>query len=114
MSLPVSGLVIDDLALAVVASGDDGHGPGLAQGSSQGVGIIALVGQDVAGVRCAGEKSRGDGDVRDVAGRQDEREGASDDVSEGVELGGLTATRRADRLDFGPPFPPKAERWALT
>ena len=114
MSLAVSGLVIDDLALAVVASWDDRLSSGLAQRSSQSIGVVTLVSQDVTGVGRAGEQGRSDGDVGDVAGREDQGEGASDDVGEGVDLARLAAARRADALRASPPFPPKAERWALT
>lgn len=114
MTLFVAGLVVDDWPFSVGPTWDDWHGPGLTQRAAQGVSVIALVGQDVASVWRAGEQGRGDGDVGDVAGCQDQGEGASDDVSEGVDLGRLAPARRPDRLDSGPPFPPKAERWALT
>lgn len=110
MPLFVSGLVVDDPAFAIGPTGDDRHGPTLAQRVAQGVGVVALVGQDIAGVGCAGEQGRSDGDVGDVSGREDQGEGTPDDVGKGVNLGRLAAARGADRLDFGPPFPPKAER----
>lgn len=114
MSLAVQGPVVEDLAFAVGSTGDDGDGSCFSQRSAQGVGVVALVGQDVASPGRAGEQGRGDGDVRDVAGREDQGKGAAGDVGEGVDLARLAAARRADTLDFGPPFPPKAERCALT
>jgi len=114
MALAVALPVVDDGALAVDASGDDGDGAGLADGLAQGVGVVTLVGQDMAGAPGASKERRGGSDVRDVARCQDQREGAADGVGEGVDLGGLAAARGADRLGFRPPFPPKAERWALT
>jgi len=57
-----------------------------------------------------GQERRGDGDIGDVAWRQDQREGPSEDVGKGVDLGGLAAARGADGLRPRPPFPPKAER----
>ena len=114
MTLAVSLLVVGDFALAVGATGDDRDGAGPAAGPAQVVGVVALVGEDVAGPVGAGEQGRRDGDIGDVARREDQREGAADDVGEGVDLGGLAAARGADRLRLRPPFPPKAERWALT
>jgi hypothetical protein len=114
VALPVAGLVVYDLALAVGAAGDDGHSPGLAQGPAQGVSVVSLVGQYVSSSLGAGQQRRGDGDVGDVARGEDQGEGASDGVSEGVDLGSLAAARGADRLRFRPPFAPKAERCALT
>ncbi len=113
VALSVAGLVVDDLALAANAAGDDRHGPCLAQGASERVGVVSLVSEHVAGPAGAGEQRGRYGDVGDVAGRQDQSEGASDGVGEGVDLGRLAAARGADRLRFRPPFPPNAERWAL-
>lgn len=114
MSFFVSGLVVDNGSLSIGPAGDDGNGPGLAQRTSQTVGVISFVSKDVAGVGSAGEQGRSDGDVGDVSWCQDQGEGTSDDVGEGVNLGRLATARRADALRPGPPFPPKAERCALT
>jgi hypothetical protein len=38
---------------------------------------------------------------------------ASARVDNGVDFRGAAAARTANRLRFGPPFPPAAERWAL-
>lgn len=48
MALAVSGLVIDDLALSVDAARDDGDLALVAQGLADRVGVIALVGDQVA------------------------------------------------------------------
>lgn len=45
---------------------DDRHGSGLPEHPAQGVGIVALVGQDVADAARAGQETRCDGDVGDV------------------------------------------------
>jgi hypothetical protein len=34
-------------------------------------------------------------------------------IDDGVDLGRTAAARAADCLNFGPPFPPAAERWAV-
>jgi hypothetical protein len=48
-----------------------------------------------------------------LAGGYFEGDEAAFAVDDGVDLGRPAAARAADRLDFGPPFPPPAERWAL-
>ena len=114
MTIAVATSVVGDLPLARDPAGDDRHGAGLAERAAQAVGVVALVRQNVAGAAGAGQELRCDGDVRDVPRRELQREGSADDVGENVDLGRLAAARGADRLSFGPPFPPKAERWALT
>lgn len=114
MAVSVAGHVVGDLSLSVGSTWNDRHSSGLTQHPSQRSGVIALVGQHVACAPGAGQQTRRDRDVGDVAGRQDQCEGASDDVGEGVDLGRLAAPRRPDPLRPGPPFPPKAERCALT
>ncbi len=113
MAIAVAILVVLDLLLARDPAGDDGHGAGVADRSSQGVGVVPLVRQDVAGCGGAGQERRRDGDVGDVSGGERQREGAADDVGKEVNFGRLAAARGTDRLSFRPPFPPKAERWAL-
>ena len=93
--------------------GITGTAPAWRSVPAQGIGVVAFVGQDVAGAAGAGEQLRRDGDVGDVAGSERQREGAADDVGEDVDFGRLTAARGADRLSLRPPFPPKAERCAL-
>lgn len=109
----VAFAVIADRALAARSSGDDGHGPGLAQRAPERVSIIAFVAENVASAAHAGEQLGRSGHVGDVAGREHQRERAADDVGECVDLGRPTAARATDRLRFGPLFPPNAERWAL-
>ena len=92
----------------------NGRGPGLPQHPAEVVGVVALVAQHVARALGSLQQRRRDGDVGDVAGRQRQGVGAADRVGEGVDFRGLSAARRADRLAMRPPFPPKAERCALT
>ncbi len=114
MALTIAALVVDDAALSIDAAGDDRNCPGSAQRQPQGIGVVALVAEDMTGLAGAGEEGWGGGYVRDVSSCQRESEGPTDGVGEGVDLGRLAAAREADRLIFRPPFPPKAERWALT
>lgn len=55
----------------------------------------------------------GEGGVAALPGCDFEGDQASLAVDDCVDLGGATAARTTDRLDFGPPFPPPADRWAL-
>ncbi len=110
MAVAVAIPVVLDLPLARDPARDDGHGAGLAERSAQGVGVVSLVRQDVAGSGGAGQERGRDGDVGDVSWCERQREGAADDVGEKVDFGRLAAARGADRLSFRPPFPPKAER----
>jgi hypothetical protein len=52
--------------------------------------------------------------VSGIAAGRHEGEGATDYVGKGMDLGGLAAPRRPDRLIFRPPLPPWAQRCALT
>ena len=113
MAVAVAGLVEDDAAFSRAAAGDNGHGASLAQLTTERVGVITLVGQDISGAGGALQQRGGDGDVGDVARRQREGEGSADGIGEGVDFGRLAAARGPDRLRAAPPFPPNAERWAL-
>jgi hypothetical protein len=109
----VSGRVVGDLSLSVGSPRNDGHSASPAQHPPQRSGVIALVGQHVACAPGVGQKLRRDCDVRDIPGREDQRERAAYNVCEGMDLGRLAAPRRTDPLRPAPPFPPKAERCAL-
>lgn len=114
-ALAVAAPVVADAALAAALGRDDRRDAFLPQVGAQPVGIVALVGgqaADAAG-RC-GQNLRGRAHVTGIARRQQEDAGTAQHIGEGVDLGGLATPRRADRLRLGPPFPPCAERWALT
>ena len=78
------------------------------------VGIIGAVGDQPPERAGAIEQACGDRDVVDVAGGQDEDARPALGVGERVELAGAAAARLTERLLEGPPFPPLAERCALT
>ena len=78
------------------------------------VGIIGTVGHQPSERAGAIEKACCDRDVVDVAGSQDEDARPALGIGERVELAGAAAARFAERLLEGPPFPPPAERCALT
>ena len=78
------------------------------------VGIIGTVGHQPSERAGAIEKACCDRDVVDVAGSQDEDARPALGIGERVELAGAATARLAERLLEGPPFPPPAERCALT
>lgn len=113
MSVAIAVPIMPDRAFAAGAARDHRHGAALTNGSAQGIGVVSLVGQHIAGFAGTLEQFRGDGDVGNIPRREGQREGPTDGVREGMDLGRLAAARGADRLRFRPPFPPKAERCAL-
>lgn len=114
MPVPVAPFVVMDFAFPVRAAGDDGDGSPAAQGRAQGIGIITLVGDQIVHRAGLFEKAGGCADIADIAGREMQSIGASDHIGQRVDFGRLAAARGTDRLGLRPPFPPKAERCALT
>ena len=113
MAVAIASFVIADGPFAGDAAGDHRRRARLAQRSPQGVGVITLVGQHVAGAAGALQKLGRDGDVRDVARCELQRERATDDVGEDVDFGRLAAEGGTDCLRPRPLFAPKAQRCAL-
>lgn len=114
MTSSVAFPVVTDGPLAVGAAGDDGHRSGFAERASERVGIIAFIGHKIPGAAHAGEQFGRDLYIGHVAGRQEERIRAADDIGERVDLCGPATARAADPLRFSPLLPPNAARWALT
>jgi hypothetical protein len=80
----------------------------------QRVGVVALVGvQDVAFGQLFEQHCTG-GAIRDLPAGQHEGERAALRIGQRVDLRRAPATRTANGLIFLPPFPPAAERCALT
>ena len=93
--------------------GDDGGRAAVDQEAPQLVGVIGGVGQAQARVGQGFEQGPGEGSVTALSGGYFEGDEAAFAIDDRVDLGRAAAARAADRLDFGPPFPPPAERWAL-
>lgn len=110
----VSLFVIADDALAVRAAWNDGDDSGLSQMLAQAVGIIALVGEQIPSTLQARQQARSDRAVGLIATSERKGKRTPDYVCQGMDLGGLPAPRRSNRLIFCPPLPPWAERCALT
>jgi len=101
------------LSLSGGVVGDDGRGALVDEAGSQSVAVVGGVGQ-AGGRRQVGEQLGRDGRVAPMAGTHDQAPWAPEFIDGGVDLGGAPAAGPADGLDFGPPFPPAAERCALT
>ena len=94
--------------------GDHGFDPLGRQTLAQVVGVIGAVCHQPPERAGPIEEACCDRDVVDVAGGQDEDARPALGVGERVELAGAAAARFAEGLLEGPPFPPPAERCALT
>ena len=114
MAVTAAALVERDFPLLVRLSENNRHTAFTPCLPPQSVGVIALFGDKLTRQAGLGEERRRGADVGDTPGGEHKRVGASYRVGEGVDLGGLTAPRRPDRLIFRPPFPPCAARWAFT
>lgn len=100
VSLAIADLVVSDFLLAFDVLRDDGNGAALTPRPMDGVGIIDLVGQEVAGAVSLVPQEACRIGVGDIARRQVEGVRTAKDIREGVDLGRLTAAGRADRLIF--------------
>jgi hypothetical protein len=83
----------------------------LFQEGAKRVGVISLIGQKLGDAGDQAHTGLGDHAVGGVAGRQDEDPGAALIIDNRMYLAVPTTFREADRLRFGPPFPPLAQRW---
>jgi len=78
------------------------------------VGVIGLVGEQITRPRQMASEHDGALDVGGLAGGQIEGQGPAVFVAQGVDLGVSAALGAADGLSRSPPFPPPAQRCALT
>ena len=109
-ALPVDGLVIMVLDLAVLARWDDGRGSAFCQPVAQGFAVIALVGDEFGGGRHGFDTALGDLAIMDVSWCQEQDEGPAFRIADSVELGVAAPLGAADAMGQGPPFPPPAQR----
>jgi hypothetical protein len=113
VSLLVSADVVDDRAGSRCGRGDDGFDLSLGEPVAQVVCVVGFVGEQSPDRPCALDQPRGDGDVVDIAGGQDQDARSPLFVRERVELARAPAAGLAEALLECPPFPPPAERCAL-
>ena len=99
---------------AVAAAGDHRHHAVGTQALPQRIAVVAAVGDQPLATAGRGDQGWSGADVGAVAGRQAEGDRPAEEVGGEVDLGRPAAARDTDRLRFGPPLAPPAERWALT
>ena len=98
------------LPAAVGLGRDVGGSPLVLDLAAHGIAVIALVAmQDFGGGEMIEQGIGGDA-IGHLAAGQQERDRAAQTVGQGVDFGGASAARAADRLAALPPFPPAAQR----
>ena len=121
VTLPVDGLVIMVLDLAVLARWDDGRGSAFCQPVAQGFAVIALVGDEFGGGRHGFDTALGDLAIMDVSWCQEQDEGPAFRIADSVELGVAAASffvavepkqyqRRAGAPGYCPALQPRWHR----
>jgi hypothetical protein len=93
---------------------NDGFNAAFLQESSHAVGVVGLVGDQSFDWASSRQKFLRHHDVMDVARRNQQNPGPAGGVGEGVDRRRATAARASYAFLEGPPFPPAAERCALT
>jgi len=115
IALAIDASVPSDRCLSVRTRWDGGSDAMIAQGIADGVGVVALVGEQVGRARLG---ECGHGFERRAVRRfsagevEDERDAAG--VTETMNLTGEPAPRAAKSLFASPPFAPAAETWPRT
>ncbi len=82
--------------------------------STDGIAVIAFVAMQDVGFRHELQKGVGRRAIGHLAAGQEEGDRAASTVGQGVDLGGAPPSGAAYGLTEFPPFPPEAQRWALT
>ena len=93
---------------------DVGHGALGLNMTPDGIAVIGLAAVQDADLGHVREKLYSRRAISDLATGHHESKRTADYIGKGADFGGLTATRRPNRLVFCPPLPPWAERCALT
>jgi hypothetical protein len=109
------GLSIDWIGCRPGSSGrDDRFDTSLLEPVAKALGVISLVGNETLR-RCNGRHDRlGHRDIGDVSWCQGEGDRSATIIGQSMDLARPAAARAPDRLALFPPFPPAAERCALT
>lgn len=81
---------------------------------AHGVGVIALVAMNQVGSGELVEQRIGGDAIGNLPAGEQEGDGTTIPVGQGVDFCGAPAARAADRLVALPPFPPEAQRCAFT
>jgi len=97
-------IIISDGSLAVDAAGNHRSGAIGAQFVAQGIGIIALVGDQAFERPGGGDKIARDMNIADVSGREPDDGWTAQQIGDYVDFRGLPTTGGADSLRFRPPY----------
>jgi hypothetical protein len=103
-----------DEGLSPGAGRDDSFNTALLEDGSQTVGVVGLVGDQSFDRSSRRHQLFRHHDVVDVAWRNQQNPGPAGGVGEGVDRRRASAARASYAFLEGPPFPPAAERCALT
>jgi len=109
----VACFIIADGTLAVLASGDYRYRVLATQRSSDAIGIVASIGDEPLHAGSVPDQLISGLHIRCIARREDEAERSAENIDERMDFRRATAARDANGIDFRPPFPPPAQRWAL-
>ena len=93
--------------------GNDRLGTALDKEASEGIAVVGCVCGEQQTWRQWRDEICGNGRISALTRRYLERDGATATIDNSMDFCRSPAARAADRLEFGPPFPPAAERWAL-
>ena len=96
------------------AGRDDSFNAALLEIGWQAVGVVGLVGDEALDWASRGHQFLRHHDVMEVARRNQQNPGPAGGVGEGVDRRRASAARASYAFFEGPPFPPAAERCALT
>ena len=112
--MAIGGPVMRDEGLSPGAGRDDSFNAALLEIGSQPVGVVGLVGDQSFDGSSGRQQFLRHHDVMDVARRNQQNSGPAGGVGEGVDRRRASAARASYAFLEGPPFPPAAERCALT
>ena len=110
INVPVMG----DEGFSPSAGRDDSFNAVLLEVSSQAVGVVGLIGDQSFDGPSRRQQLLRHHDVVDIARRNQQNPGPADAVGESVDRRRASASGAAYAFLEGPPFPPAAERCALT
>lgn len=112
IALPVDVPGDGSLKLSILLGRDVGRCADGLDLLDQSAGVIAAIGDDMAGPGQAGDQLGPDALVGGLSLRQAQADGQATFVDDGVDLGAQSPTREADGVIRAPFFPPAACWWA--
>jgi hypothetical protein len=114
VSLAIGFPVMRDEGFSPGDGRNDGLNVALLEKTSQAVGVVGLVGDQSFDWASSGQQFLRHHDIVNVSGRDQQNSRLAGSVGEGVDRRRASAARAPYAFLEGPPFPPAAERCALT